>query len=302
MEKNSLATLETHLDHFARTLGDGFPMASLALGDLQRHVDARAKAKYRGKPISPATIKKELSTFRVVWNWAERMGLVVGTFPIRGLVYPKSDEKPPFQTWDEIKRQVDAGGLTKAQVSDLWDCFFLTLEDIEDLLAVAKANAAYPWIHPLLCFAAHTGARRSELIRAQVVDVNLANATVIIREKKRVRGKRTTRRVPLSPSLAGFLGEWLKVHPGGPHLFCHGGHVFRSKKRSRTTGHQNGVNRATSLKGRLATVREREAPEPSILTGDEVADHLGRSLAGSKWVVVRRYHVLRHSFISNCAA
>ena len=81
MEKNSLATVETHLDHFARTLGDGFPMASLALGDLQRHVDARAKAKYRGKPISPATIKKELSTFRAVWNWAERMGLVVGHVP-----------------------------------------------------------------------------------------------------------------------------------------------------------------------------------------------------------------------------
>ena len=98
------------------------------------------------------------------------------------------------------------------------------------------------------------------------------------------------------------LREWLAVHPGGPHLFCHGGHVFRSKKRSRTTGHQNGEGRATSLKGRLATVKDREAPEPSELTRDEVSDHLRRSLAGSKWEVVRGFHVLRHSFISNCAA
>ena len=68
MEKNSLATVGTHMGHVARTLGDGFPVAKLALGDLKRHVEARSKANYRGKPISPATIKIELATFRAVWN------------------------------------------------------------------------------------------------------------------------------------------------------------------------------------------------------------------------------------------
>ena len=29
-----------------------------------------------------------------------------------------------------------------------------------------------PWIHPLFCFAAHTGARRSEILRALVADVD----------------------------------------------------------------------------------------------------------------------------------
>ena len=52
------------------------------------------------------TIRKEIASFRAVWNWGVRAGLLSGTFPNRGLVYPKTDEKPPFQTWEEIERQI----------------------------------------------------------------------------------------------------------------------------------------------------------------------------------------------------
>jgi hypothetical protein len=127
MEANSLATVETHLDHLGRTLGDGFPMNSLSLGDLQRHIDGRARQKYRGKRISPSTIKKELSSLKAAWNWAERMGHVAGAFPGRGLVYPKLDEKPPFQTREELERRIALGGLTAPQVAELWDSLFLQL-------------------------------------------------------------------------------------------------------------------------------------------------------------------------------
>jgi hypothetical protein len=59
--------------------------------------------------------------------------------------------------------------------------------------------------------------------------------------------------------------------------------VARSNKRSRTTGHQNGKGRASTLKGRLATVRPREdMPGPGPLTVDECHDHFKRTLAGSK--------------------
>ncbi len=86
-------------------------------------------------------------------------------------------------------------------------------------------------------FAAHTGARRSEVVRVLGADVDFAGGTVLVREKKRARGKRMTRRVPLSPLLTEALREWLKEHPGGPYLFCHEGEVFRCKKRSKSTGH-----------------------------------------------------------------
>ena len=89
--------------------------------------------------------------------------------------------------------------------------------------------------YPLVCMAAHTGARRSELARMLVTDVDFQEGTVTVREKKRVKAERSTRRAPLTPLLRRTLEEWLATHPGGPSLFCHGGEVRHSKKRSRST-------------------------------------------------------------------
>jgi integrase len=139
-------------------------------------------------------------------------------------------------------------------------------------------------------------------MRALVSDVDFAGGMVLIREKKRARGERTTRRVPLTSFLKGVLQDWLAIHPGGPALFCHTGEVFRSKKRSRTTGHQNDKVRPSGLKGRRATVRLRVKPAQSALSRNEVPDHFNRVLAGSKWERMRGLHCLRHSFISACAS
>jgi len=196
------------------------------------------------------------------------------------------------------------GGLLPAncfpkQAAELWNCLFLTLSEIAELLEFVRKTANHPWIYPMVAFAAHTGARRSEAIRALVGDVDFESGTVLVREKKRVKGKRTTRRVPLSPLLARVLRDWLKDHPGGSLLFAVPEVVERSSKRSRTTGHQNGETRPTSLKGRLSTVRLRERPGIVPLTRDETHDHFERTLRGSKWSVLKGWHVLRHSFASN---
>ena len=122
MEANSLATAAMHLRHFARTLGETFPVGSLALADLQGHVNERRKKEYRGRPLSPVTLRKEVASLRAAWNWAAVTGLVGGPFPGKGLVYPKSDEKPPFMTRDEIDRRLETGGLGEAEVGELWDC------------------------------------------------------------------------------------------------------------------------------------------------------------------------------------
>src|SRR5262249_43993367 len=99
------------------------------------------------------------------------------------------------------------------------------------------------------------------------------------------------------------LQRWLAVQPGGSSLFCHAGAVRHSGKRSRTTGHRNGPGRPTTLRGGLATVRLREdAPGVGTLTANECRDHFERTLAGTKWSVVRALNVLRHSMISCMAA
>jgi integrase len=302
MEENSLATAEMHLKHFEKTLGVSVLLQDLTTADLQRHLDRRRQKKHRGKPLSPVTLKKEMASFRAAWNWAATIGLVSGSFPGKGLVYPKRDEKPPFQTWQEIERCIARGGLTAGEEAALWECLFLTQPELAELLALVQAHALHGWIYPAVAFAAHTGARRSEVCRVRLQDLDLEGETVLIHEKKRMRGMRTTRRVPLSPFLAQVLQDWLRIHPGGQYLFCHLDLVPRSRTRSSRTGYLGQKSRPTTVSARMATVRLRQRPGLRPLTKDEANDHLKRTLAGSKWQVLRGWHVLRHSFISICAS
>jgi integrase len=104
--------------------------------------------------------------------------------------------------------------------------------------------------------------------------------------------------------LARVMKEWLaSEHPGGPYTFCHGDVVSRSRKRSRTTGHKSGLDRGTTLKERLATVCERvERLGAQPLSKNEAHYHFKKTLADSKWKVLRGWHVFRHSLASNLAA
>ncbi len=275
VESSTYETTALHLRHFERSLGVGFVLPVLSLADLQEHVNRRARAKgIHGRPLSPTTIKKEVASLRAAWNWGVQSGLLAGMFPHKGLRYPKAAEKPPFQTWAAIERQIQAGGLGPEEKRDLWDCLFLTLAEVDELLAFVKGAAVQPWVYPLFCFVAHTGTRRSEALRAKLADLDLEAGAGRVQERKRCHERRTSRRVPLSPFLTGVLREWLNTHPGGLHLFCQQPAVFRSKKK------------------RVAA---------TAITRDEAHDHFKRTLVGSTWQVLRGYHVLRHSFASNCA-
>ncbi|AGA26309.1 tyrosine-type recombinase/integrase [Singulisphaera acidiphila] len=301
LEPRTVEGIELHFKHLVASLGERFPIRELKLANLQGYIDARAKAKgLSGRRLSPATIRKEIISLRTAWNWGAKMGLVAGRFPNDGLRFGKVDEKPPFMTREEIERRIV--GATDYQKKELWDALFLTLPEVTELLGHVREAATLPWVYPMVCFAAHTGARRSELLRVAIADIDFEGKAILINEKKRTRGKRTTRRVPMSAFMANVLKEWLAVHPGGPFLFCNGIVVERSKKRSRTTGHKSQVARSSTVKGRLESVSDRESPGFSPITKDEAHDHLRRSLRGSRWEVIKGWHIARHSFASNCAA
>jgi integrase len=254
IEANTIGTAKIHLTHLETTFGKGLLLSGLTLGKLQKHIDRRQA------DVSPVTIKKEIDTFRAVWNWGQRMKLTIGDFPCSGLVYPKTDEKLPFMTWEEIARHIKAGG----DAETLWECLYLRPEQAADFLSHAKGVAVVPtWVYPMLVMAAHTGARRSELMRCRVEDIDLENEVVTIREKKRSRGTRTTRRVPVSKLLAEALKPQMEAQAGKTYLFGDG-----------------------------------ETP-----ISDPYAHKMfDKVVCGSKWEVVKGWHTLRHSFISALAS
>ena len=274
LEDKTFQCMRTHLRHLARVLGKSCSLAALNLEDLQGYVNRRSLEKgNRSKKLSPTTIKKELATLRTLWNWANNAEHLSRLFPSRGLRYPKSCEKPHFQTWAEITRKIETYNLPENQQADLWECLFLTTSEVESLLADVKKSALHRCFYPMFVFAAHTGARRSEILRSQVEDIDFLGRTITIREKKRVRGQLTTRSVPISPMLYRVLRDWLATHPGRGATFSLG---------------------LTSPKSLC------ELLEP--LTASEANNHFKRTLAGTKWAQIRGWHVFRHSFCSNCAA
>jgi integrase len=113
------------------------------------------------------------------------------------------------------------------------------------------------------------------MMRSQLDDIDLESKSALVREKKRIKGKHSTRRVPLSPFLCQVLKQWLANHTGGIYTF----------------GEQ------------LDPEQSNEQNAYGPLTSDKAHRYLKQTLRGSaKWKRLRGWHLFRHSFCSNCAA
>lgn len=276
LEESTLASMHIHRDHFLRIVGPKVHIQSLQLDDLQRYVEVRSREPgLRGRTLSASTIKREMTTLTTVWNWAIGTDIVRHPLPKRRLHFPKTAEKPRFQTWEEIERKIKRGGLTTHEEAELWDCLFLTKDQIQQFLVDVKSLARHDFIYPIFVFAAHTGARRSEIMRSEVDDIDFQAGIVTLREKKRVRGRLTTRNVPMSDELRDALRSWIDGHPGGVHTFCR-----------RTRKHD----------------RRNADGQPQPFNRDDMTGYFRRALADTRWEKLRGWHVFRHSFCSNCAA
>jgi integrase len=266
-EANTRYTEKIHMRNLERLIGARVGIRSITTDTLQQYVNVRSKETGRnGEPLSHKTIQKEIGSFASIWNkWGIKAGLVSGPAPTKGIVYNKTKAAHPFQTWQQIEQRIKRGGLSAVEKDELWDSLFLSVEQIDVLLADVKKIGRFDFLHPMFAFAAYTGARRSEILRAEIDDLDFAGGMVRIREKKKDKSKAFTFRfVPVSASLQAVMKAWLDVHPRGQFVICD----------------------------------EKEAP----LTPQMAAHHFRWAVEGSKWDVLRGWHVLRHSFISNCAA
>ena len=114
---------------------------------------------------------------------------------------------------EQINRRIARGQLNESEQQDLWDCVSLTAPEINELLDHVQKSVRHAFVHPMFAFAAHTGARRSEILRSEVDDIDFEAMTITIREMKRVRGCYSTRTVPMSSFLAKTIRPWLDEHP-----------------------------------------------------------------------------------------
>jgi integrase len=147
----------------------------------------------------------------------------------------------------------------------LWHCLFLILPEVEKFLDHVRDAGRPAYVYPMMVFAAHTGARRSEIRRSLVNDFDFAGKTVLIREKKKNYNKdETYRTVPMSPRLEAAMQEWFGKHEGAPHTIC--------------------------------------TPSGRAITDHYATKIMLGAIRRSKWSVIPGWHCLRHSFISNCAA
>ena len=166
-----------------RILGRLKPITQVTSALLQGYIDARVAAKHHGRPINTQTIKKEIATLKFVWNWSFRNDHVAAKFPGVGLVFPKAKLKEPFRTFDQIEGIVGRGGLTAIQIRELWDALYLNPAEIEEVLQHIRTRDLFPWLYPIVATAAHSGARRSALLRARKDDFDVGNRVLILREK-----------------------------------------------------------------------------------------------------------------------
>jgi len=296
-EETSLDGIALHFKHLARILGPKRLTSTMTRPDLQAYVNKRAgewidpevyrrkrrekaalakpKRKYVRKNAPPkppepperpkrhpssGTINKELISLRTAWNWARRHLGLREEFPGGGLDYAKTEESLPYMTWEEAERRIASGD----DPEKVWEAVYLRPNEVAELLEWVKARPVSPWVYPIFCFAAHTGARRSEIVRALPSDVDLVNSVVTIREKKHDKRKLTTRRVPLTPFLKEVLTGWIASRAKGGTFFCKGG-------------------------GKTITPREAH-------------NYFQRGHRLSKWSVLKGWHVFRHSFISALAS
>jgi integrase len=269
-EPSTIAGERIHTDHLLRLIGEKTLIASVSSDTLQKYAAKRCKEKgQRGRTLSAETVKKEFRTFAQVWGMARAKGYVTGPSPTRTVKLNLLDEKPPFRTWDEIETIIKRGNLSEEEQQEYWDCVFLDEEQVLEFVAHVQSKVDRPYMYAAIAFVAFTGARRSEIIRSKIEDWDFEHGVVKIREKKGSRKNKTTfREVNIHPKLKAIMSDWFKVHPGGVYTI-----VLPGAKQN----------------------------QPEALTLNQAQNRFHRVVAGSKWKVLKGWHVLRHSFCSNCA-
>jgi len=259
-----------HLRHLCRVLKDKTRIDRVGLDELKKYVKKRRTEPNRaGGKVSDATIRKELVTYKQLWEWAFEEGKVVGQCPLMKKNNPKKwainlrkdSETEPFRTWAQIEKKIKREKLNPTEAKVCWAKLYLDDKQVAELLTYVSEHPRYSFMLLPFMLAARAGMRRREISVALCSDVVLEDNLIHIHEQKRDKGKEgTTRHCILSTT----LNKELEV-----------------------------------------AIKEREARlvvngEGKAFTEDMLTDQFRATVKNSKWDALKGWHTLRHSFASVC--
>ena len=172
-EANTLEGERRHMRHLGRHIKLSSIAQSITAADLQRYILLRSHDFWHGTSIRPDTIRKELTTFRLIWNWAVHHGHLKGKAPLQGLKYPLRPERPPFMMLAEIRRRIARGGLNKLQIAELWECLFLSTHEVQSLIDFVAQQELPSVVYPMLLLVAHLGEEVSCCARKSTTSISM---------------------------------------------------------------------------------------------------------------------------------
>jgi integrase len=263
------ATIRTHLGNLKKQLGPSvnLPLNQIEVRDLEGFLQNRLKER------SPTTVSKERLTLKEFFDWTVKVNYL-RTSPAAKLTRVKSaGDRPPFRTYRELEEIVGRGGLSSREILRLWDCLYLSPEEISDLLALIRERSVYEVTPILHVIPAYTGMRRGEVLRLRWSDIEFDQDAIIARSLKQSRQTiETARRIDLHSELKAILLAWRERRPTGQLVVCDPGRL-------------------------------------DMLTSRETSGRFYYPLRGTKWCLSSRsdwfkigFHTYRHSFASNLAA
>lgn len=253
--ENTLRTEQTHFKHLVSHFGSRCALTSLDSEAVNKYVKTRIDR-------DPETISKELATLNLLWSYATRMKWVNALSPTKGVKLPKKPQKERFRTLTEIQEEMLH--TDESNHSDLWECCFLDKDEMSEFITHVKSLKKPAYLAPMILMAVFTGARRSEIMRSQKRDWDIARELVTIREKKRVHTlSESYRQVPIHPQLREAIEPILQNLHASDYVF--------SDRRS------------------------------SEIKPIRAAKLWRMSFRDTKWASIKGWHVLRHSFASNLA-
>lgn len=254
---------EIHFRHLTRILGETTTLNRIDADRFSEYVSTRQEENFRGRPVSGATIRKEIVSFRMLWKFARKRGWVANDDPSRSISLPKSkanDER--YRTFGEIMSLLPT--VAPERHGEIWKTCVLDSKEVEAFLADMQKAKVPDWFKKAIVLAALTGVRRSELFRIRTDDFDFQSGLLTVREKKRRHGSSESRRyVQLAASVSEFLRPLLAAREPG--------FVFSDDAAEMTTKRQSYWLWKCALKD-------------------------------TQWQSITGFHTLRHSFISNAAA